>query len=640
MNSGGENLSQIRLRVLQRFQGDVSNEQFSEWLSQFSAFERPYIEKLTANFLYFSANSVNDAVVELYKKICIHLQESEIDFDSTWFVPVGYVAKSGSLISYMFRKRNDVPHNRFVSLNDLDVARIRPKDTVILLDDFLGSGAQAIEVYSHLSERLPQTLQCRVLLGVLLATERGTAKVVSETKLEPVATRVLGRADMAFSDDSTVLSDEAERQAIFEIVKNYGVKLYPAHPDGFNKSQNLIGFFYSTPNNTLPIYWATAEGWKPLLPRSESFRDPSSLIGPPRFLDRAIVAESSKRPLLDMSQLDELQFDPDVASAAFGEFRVVSIVLTFGKVLTELGVDFSVIPRLISVVRELSELMHEQKFVPSALAICADTAAVKRSATEMFVPTENLGLANKKEVMTVATWLSHIPSALLFDCAGRLEGGYALSRTPGNADAMVPDSLTELAKFTSTHVSIVFYCSAPNRIHLFYKGHRILLKRSAAWHLQASTLSRAVDELARQHAVSSDAIRHAIHLALELSDRNAGAMLTIGDHEAVLKFSDQPKHKFIELSRMQLGVTETGPILTLAAQDGATIMDSKGEILRGMAFLRAPVDVDVQDEVGKGARHSTAVRMSKVTNALVLAVSSDGRITAYSNGSIKFKVMG
>ena len=32
----------------------------------------------------------------------------------------------------------------------------------------------------------------------------------------------------------------------------------------------LISFYYNTPNNTLPIFWASTHGWNPLLPRTEA----------------------------------------------------------------------------------------------------------------------------------------------------------------------------------------------------------------------------------------------------------------------------------------------------------------------------------------------------------------------------------
>jgi DNA integrity scanning protein DisA with diadenylate cyclase activity len=47
-----------------------------------------------------------------------------------------------------------------------------------------------------------------------------------------------------------------------------------------------------------------------------------------------------------------------------------------------------------------------------------------------------------------------------------------------------------------------------------------------------------------------------------------------------------------------------------------------------------------EEEVGKGSKHSTAAKISKVTEAACIAVSVDGRITVYSEGKVLFKMMG
>ncbi|MGH8336284.1 MAG: histidine phosphatase family protein [Gammaproteobacteria bacterium] len=39
---------------------------------------------------------------------------------------------------------------------------------------------------------------------------------------------------------------------------------------GYGDSQALIAFHYNTPNNSLPVIWASGRGWSPLLPRYES----------------------------------------------------------------------------------------------------------------------------------------------------------------------------------------------------------------------------------------------------------------------------------------------------------------------------------------------------------------------------------
>lgn len=207
-------------------------------------------------------------------------------------------------------------------------------------------------------------------------------------------------------------------------------------------------------------------------------------------------------------------------------------------------------------------------------------------------------------------------------------------------DEMVPSAYSEFAKLSDRTNSLVIYFSANEYIHMFFDSQRILLRRGVSWHLQAGTVKNAEDELSREHQVKKAVISRAIQIALELSDRGQGALITIGDHDSVLKYCDTPKTGSLRWKRMNVISSNVDPIVALASQDGATIINSEGEILQAMTALRPPTNVTVHEEVGKGTRHSTAAKISKVTNAVVFAVSVDGRITVYSHGAIKFKVMG
>jgi DNA integrity scanning protein DisA with diadenylate cyclase activity len=46
------------------------------------------------------------------------------------------------------------------------------------------------------------------------------------------------------------------------------------------------------------------------------------------------------------------------------------------------------------------------------------------------------------------------------------------------------------------------------------------------------------------------------------------------------------------------------------------------------------------EEVGKGSKHSSAAKISKISEAIVFAVSVDGRITLFSHGEHALKRMG
>ncbi|MGB2867390.1 MAG: hypothetical protein WBD36_02975, partial [Bacteroidota bacterium] len=57
------------------------------------------------------------------------------------------------------------------------------------------------------------------------------------------------------------------REVARRMTEHYGVKIEPKRPLGYQDSQLLIGFFYNTPDNSLPIFWSSKNNWKPVFKR-------------------------------------------------------------------------------------------------------------------------------------------------------------------------------------------------------------------------------------------------------------------------------------------------------------------------------------------------------------------------------------
>lgn len=82
---------------------------------------------------------------------------------------------------------------------------------------------------------------------------------------------------MAFSENSVVFNEE-ERNVIKPMCEKYGNQLFKEHPLGYDNTQSLIVFPHNTPNNTLPIIWASNDNeasageilWRPLWNRKKA----------------------------------------------------------------------------------------------------------------------------------------------------------------------------------------------------------------------------------------------------------------------------------------------------------------------------------------------------------------------------------
>ena len=259
------------------------------------------------------------------------------------------------------------------------------------------------------------------------------------------------------------------------------------------------------------------------------------------------------------------------------------------------------------------------------------------SAT-LFVPSTQLSFASINEICSAANLVSETNGAIAFNVEGSLIGGFEIPLSRSHDDSLLPEGLSSLAPISMK--GLVLHFSEPGRIHMLSQGQRVLLRRDIGWHLQAGAIKNAVDELAREYNIDKLALKRSIQLAYELSHRGLGALLTLGDHVEVLKYGSPLKGGSIRWKTMNIRTDRLESIVALACQDGATVISGSGEVLQGQTTIHPPQSTEVEMEVGRGSRHSTAAKISKITKAVVFAVSVDGRITVYTDGVIKFKVMG
>lgn len=147
-------------------------------------------------------------------------------------------------------------------------------------------------------------------------------------------------------------------------------------------------------------------------------------------------------------------------------------------------------------------------------------------------------------------------------------------------------------------------------------------------------------ELSKRHSINNNAFKEIIRLVIKMSDAGEGGLLTIGDYEKVLQLSENPNTDYMEYNNINVVDFDDEAIIGLLKQDGASIIDSNGNLMQTMTFLRPPIIDGYTKEAGRGSKHSTAGAVSKLTNALSIAIPVDGRITVYSQGEIAFKMMG
>jgi hypothetical protein len=82
--------------------------------------------------------------------------------------------------------------------------------------------------------------------------------------------KTLDDSDRVFSSTSRIIGDSSRRRQLRSFCEEWGKKLFPDGPLGWNDSQLCIAYDYTVPDNSLPVIWASGgarEPWQPLFPR-------------------------------------------------------------------------------------------------------------------------------------------------------------------------------------------------------------------------------------------------------------------------------------------------------------------------------------------------------------------------------------
>ena len=255
-----------------RYDEQVSEADILEWLYNFEELDWDAALALLNQVTFYSEHRMS-AVLESGLKVIVtdHPQEKML------ICPVGGIGKSGGVISYIVKKLM----GRFskVRWNFYDEGTIIKNEPykVVLLDDFVGTGGSAMELYEELKDNMPKGSKYYCLCVACM--ERGAKR------LEDEGIDVLGdKHKPAFAYRHSVFGYPARMKPIKDFAEKYGQLLYPKKPYmkgmelyigplGYGNCQALVTFDHTTPNNSLPILWEGKwrsdkhERWKPLFPR-------------------------------------------------------------------------------------------------------------------------------------------------------------------------------------------------------------------------------------------------------------------------------------------------------------------------------------------------------------------------------------
>ena len=286
------------------------------WLQQFDgssgctdSVERDEMLFLLSNFIYFGINETRGLLRSLYRDVFLYRiieqirQENndtinldlinravELELKRTRFLPLGNPSESSSHLLYYFRQENGLARRLFCNAVDVIDHTVRPPrlrypkvSRYVLIDDFAGSGTQAVEFGRRVVAPIKAMARRRsvdvyVDYYVLVATARALNSVQSARQTPCGGGTIFDHVGCVFelTDEYRAFSRRSlfyqgrDRHVPKRIANMYGRRLSRKHPLGYKDGQLIIGFRHNVPNNTMPIFTATGrvnQPWTPPFPR-------------------------------------------------------------------------------------------------------------------------------------------------------------------------------------------------------------------------------------------------------------------------------------------------------------------------------------------------------------------------------------
>jgi hypothetical protein len=259
---------------------EITDKNIEDWLTNFKGEVFSLIEErrialwLLSNFVYYNEDEVRHLCIQLFKefihKILLLDYNDELNLsdnvqgiiEKTGFLSLGKPSESSGYILYYFRQVNDLNMKNFLlpqmpANDDLDY--------LVFVDDVTLTPGIDGQSYSFL-KRITADKKKKILLTIIATIE--AIETYKNIDVEVISSITLDDRNKCFSPNSYLFapfSKHLEKCKTF--AHYYGTKAKSSIPLGFENGQFTFGFFYNTPDNTLPIFWGEENNWHPIVKR-------------------------------------------------------------------------------------------------------------------------------------------------------------------------------------------------------------------------------------------------------------------------------------------------------------------------------------------------------------------------------------
>jgi hypothetical protein len=238
-----------------------------DWLSQFHEADRDVAARLLDAVEFISAEQVHDAFRSLLGRLPgWHRNPEKRDGRFAFVAFSSSAGESGDNMLHQFRMATNLNRREFdplfIGRSDLARSGLGADDTVVFVDDFVGTGNQAVTAWQTMFQELTGAIG-NVYLMTVGAFRMGSERIRNETRMQLLAHRSLGFRDSLFHNDCKHFTAH-EKNRILHFCRIAS----PTQPRGFGDCALVIVLYYQCPNNCLAVLHASSQTWEPLFPRS------------------------------------------------------------------------------------------------------------------------------------------------------------------------------------------------------------------------------------------------------------------------------------------------------------------------------------------------------------------------------------
>jgi hypothetical protein len=258
----------------------IINVTIQSWLEQFQLPDRDLAARVLDSVEFYGVTQIHAAYKHALAALPGWDRDPKKRIGNWRFAAMSDSAgESGDAMLYQFRLANglDSKHfgDLFVSRSDLfrqtmlpedDPKRLGPDDTIVLLDDFSGTGSQVCNAWNDPVTSFGALLAGmeKIYLVLVAASKAARDKILKETSIRPFPIHSLQESDNVFSEKCNKFS-KADRTKLLHYCSIANKK----HPKGFGDCGLVVVFHHRPPNNTIPILHASHDDWTGLFPRHD-----------------------------------------------------------------------------------------------------------------------------------------------------------------------------------------------------------------------------------------------------------------------------------------------------------------------------------------------------------------------------------